>query len=219
MIFLSHVLDSNTPTYGNRDRLSIDVNSEIIEGKGANTSSWHFSNNHMGTHMDTPFHFHADGRKTSDYEASEFFFTKVGIVEAICVTGVLLGYEDFNFKALSKDIELLIIKTGYGKYRKQAKYHNDNPGLAASAAGNLKKTYPKLRAVGFDFISLTSWNHRQEGRESHRAFLEQKNDFLIIEDMKLDEVSAQTTLGWVMVSPLRTSDGNGGPVTIIAKQQ
>ena len=45
-------------------KLSISVKSEIVEGVGANTSVINFSNNHMGTHMDTPFHFCMDGKKT-----------------------------------------------------------------------------------------------------------------------------------------------------------
>ena len=62
-IFLSYVLDENTPTYGNRDKFTINTKSQIVDGVGANTSTWSFSNNHMGTHMDTPYHFIESGAK------------------------------------------------------------------------------------------------------------------------------------------------------------
>ena len=51
----------------------------------------------------------------------------------------------------------MIIKTGYGAYRSLDKYHNDNPGLNSSLANVLKDRFSKLRGIGFDFISLTSW--------------------------------------------------------------
>ena len=78
---------------------------------------------------------------------------------------------------IPSDIEFLIIKTGYGKYREIDKYHNDNPGLHSSLANELKDRFHSLRAVGFDFISLTSWNHRDHGKVSHFSILGDRNNF------------------------------------------
>ena len=79
-IFLSYVLDENTPTYGARDKFTITPNSQIVDGVGANTSTWSFSNNHMGTHMDTPYHFIESGKRTIDYSAEDFYFDNVSII-------------------------------------------------------------------------------------------------------------------------------------------
>jgi kynurenine formamidase len=114
------------------------------------------------------------------------------------------------------DIEFLVIKTGYCKYRSVAKYHNDNPGLESSLADVLKAKFSKLRGIGFDFISLTSWNYREHGRLSHSSFLGEPNNFLVIEDMDLNNVNKETRIDSIVIAPLRTIDGNGGPVTIIA---
>ena len=76
-IFLSHALDQSTPSYGNRDKFTITVNSKIIDNQGSNTSCWNFTNNHIGTHIDTPFHFFQNGKQILDYNAQEFFFKKV----------------------------------------------------------------------------------------------------------------------------------------------
>ena len=54
MILLSHFLDSVTPTYGNRDKLTINEISEIQKGASANSSKWNFLTNHIGTHIDAP---------------------------------------------------------------------------------------------------------------------------------------------------------------------
>ena len=215
-IFLSYALDQNTPTYGNRDKFTIEPQSQIVNGVGANTSTWKFTNNHMGTHMDTPYHFYNSGKKTLDYIAEDFCFNVVHFLEKIQVSGDLFTLTIEELDQIPKEVEFLIIKTGYGNYRSLDKYHNDNPGLNSSLANVLKDRFSKLRAVGFDFISLTSWNHRDHGKVSHQAFLGERNNFLIVEDMDLNHDCTQTKFNSLIMAPLRTVEGNGGPVTIIA---
>lgn len=215
-LFLSYIIDENTPTYGDRDKFTITPKSQIIDGVGANTSTWNFSNNHMGTHMDTPLHFIENGKKTGDYKASDFCYDRIHFVEKICTSGDLITLNDKELDAIPSDVEFLIIKTGYGDYRSEDKYHNDNPGLESSLADILCQRFSNLKGVGFDFISLTSWNHREHGRLSHRSFLGEPNNLLVIEDMDLTKVSEKDTFNSMIIAPLRVSDGNGGPVTIIA---
>ena len=215
-IFLSYPLDQNTPTYGNRDKFIIEPKSQISNGVGANTSSWTFTNNHLGTHMDTPHHFYNSGKKTLDYMAEDFCFDLIYFIEKNQVSGDLFTLSEEELNQIPKKVEFLIIKTGYGAYRSLDKYHNDNPGLKSSLANVLKDRFSKLRAIGFDFISLTSWNHRDHGKESHLAFLGERNNFLIVEDMDLNNVDNHTKFNSLIMAPLRTEQGNGGPVTIIA---
>lgn len=216
LIFMSHSINEDTPTYGDRDQLSISVKSEIVDGIGANTSVINFSNNHMGTHMDTPFHFCTDGKKTLDYGADDFYFTKVAVVKCPCNEAKLIKREDLNLENVPKDVDFLLIDMDYEQYRSEDKYHNDNPGLHASLADELREEFKNLKIIGFDSISLTSWKYRPEGREGHRAFLCGDNPFLIIEDVSFKNLK-NNKIDWAVVAPLRTIDGNGGPVTIIAK--
>ena len=97
-IFLSYPLDQNTPTYGNRDKFIIEPKSQISNGVGANTSSWTFTNNHLGTHMDTPNHFYNSGKKTLDYIAEDFCFDLICFIEKNQVSGDLftLSEEELN---------------------------------------------------------------------------------------------------------------------------
>jgi len=218
-IRLSHIISQSTPAYGNRDRIFIRDNSSILKGETANSSCWVFSNNHIGTHIDSPRHFSATGLKTQDISPNDFFYDKVGFVDITCTNGILIGINDLKKieDTLQKDIELLIIRTGYEQYRAEDKYWNDSPGLAAELADHLRTHFPHLRCVGFDFISLTSWNFRAEGRISHKAFLcpeGGKKSLLVIEDMALAGI--QTTIRSVVVAPIFVEDGNGGAVTIFA---
>ncbi|QTN38506.1 cyclase family protein [Cryomorphaceae bacterium] len=214
LTYLSHVLDENTPSYGDRDRLKIAPKSTIVDGVGANTSTITFTNNHMGTHMDTPFHFCDNGKKTPEYSASELYFDKVALIDIPCEGAKLIQISDLDLRNVSNETDLLLIRTGYEKWRSNDKYHNDNPGLAPEIASYLREEFPNIRAVGFDFISLTSWKHREEGRLSHRAFLCGENPIVVLEDVALEGLTSEPE--WAMVAPLRTIDGNGGPVTIIA---
>jgi arylformamidase len=218
-INLSHLISQSTPAYGNRDRIFVRDNSSILKGETANSSCWIFSNNHIGTHIDSPRHFSATGKKTHEFAVNDFFYDKVKLVDITCATGILISIDDFKKveDTVPADVELLFIRTGYEGHRSIDKYWNDSPGLAAELADYFRARYTALRCVGFDFISLTSWNFRPEGRVSHKAFLcpeEPKKPILVIEDMALAAV--QTNIRSVVVAPMFVEDGNGGAVTVFA---
>ena len=220
LLCLSHIVSQITPSYGDRDRVIIRDNSSIKKGETANSSCWIFSNNHIGTHIDVPYHSCNHGKKIYDLPVKDFFFNKIDLVDIPCTKSRLIRPKDFSdlTKLIEKDIELLLIRTGYEKYRQEDKYWNDNPGFALGLATYFRQNYPLLRCVGFDFISLTSWRFRPVGRESHREFLCPEAagmPILIIEDMALSEVREQ--IERVIVAPMLVEDGNGGPVTVFAE--
>jgi kynurenine formamidase len=218
--FLSHVLSAQTPSYGNRDRFYTSRNASMLLNDTANTSTWFFSNNHIGTHIDAPRHFNLQGLSVADVPAKYFVFSHVSLIEIHCTEGKLIGIEAIAAESdkIHPDVELLLIRTGYEQYRHTDKYWNDNPGISEDIAPYLRARYPKLRCFGFDFISLTSWNYRVEGRKSHKAFLapaDSSEPIWIIEDMQLSVISSPVLS--VIALPLRVDDGDGGPITVIAR--
>jgi kynurenine formamidase len=215
---LSHTLDTHTPSYGDRDRVIIRINSAIKHGDTANSSCWIFSNNHIGTHIDVPRHFNDGGSAVNDIPIEKLFFDTVELIDIPCNSARLINEYDFKECNINADIELLFIRSGYESIRGEESYWNDNPGLAPELAGYLRKKFPHLRCVGFDFISLTSWKYRMEGQEAHKSFLcpdDGKQPILVIEDMSLKEVTYP--LKRVIVSPLYVADANGTPVTVFAE--
>jgi len=217
---LSHIICKDTPSYGNRDQIIIKSNTSIKNGDSANSSSWTFSNNHIGTHIDVPRHFDDEGLKTMDIPIQDFFFNKISLVDIPCSEARLIDETDFMrvLKSIVKDTELLLIRTGFEQFRNEERYWNANPGLAPALAGFFHDNFPFLRCVGFDFISLTSWLHRDMGRKSHKAFLCPDNKakaLMVIEDMAL--AKAPYSLQHVIVAPIFVEDGNGGAVTIFAE--
>jgi len=67
-----------------------------------------------------------------------------------------------------------------------------------------------------DFISLTSWKNKQEGKNAHLEFLcpDKGVPILIIEDMKLSEINQQ--INFVVILPLIVYEADGSPVTVLA---
>jgi arylformamidase len=218
-LFLSHILTDTTPTYGNRDRFVNQQNSSFQKGDKAETSNWYFSNNHFGTHIDAPRHFIPGGKTITDYNAGFWVFKKVALIEVRIVDAILIDIDDVNPYFIAKDTELLLIKTGYEAWRADDKYWNVNPGLAPELGKHLRRSYPNLRAIGFDFISVTSFQHRPLGRDAHLALLEGENPILPIEDMSLKKIDATMKIVEVFVAPLRVAHANGTPVTVLAKIQ
>jgi len=217
IIFLSHKYTRQTPSYGNRDMVKISSNSSIGLGETANSSCWVFTNNHIGTHVDVPFHFSENGKRVGEYDAGNWFFSNVELIDIVCDKAKLININDIEKHSINSNIELLLIRTTYEKYRGEEKYWNDNPGLTPSLAKYLRNKFPKLRCIGFDFISITSWKFKKEGRESHKAFLSpgvNEKPIMAIEDMSLKYVNNK--IEWIVAAPIIVEEGNGAPVTIIA---
>jgi kynurenine formamidase len=65
-----------------------------------------------------------------------------------------------------------------------------------------------------DFISLTSYQNRELGREAHRMFLGGDRPILLIEDMDLSKIMNSPKS--ISCIPLLINGLDGSPVTIIA---
>lgn len=206
-MFLSFPLSENTPAYGGETGVvSFKRVRSISNGDTSNNLLLSFPN-HIGTHIDFPYHFSNDGKTGVAYPASFWVFDKVGFLEST------IEEMPEKIKSLPVDIELLILKTGFGARRNEQIYWANQPVIPAAYAAMLRKEFPKLRIFGFDMISLTSKLDRAEGKKAHIAFL-LEYEILVVEDMKLDEL--ETTPRSVIISPLQIRDADGAPCSIIA---
>ncbi|MCA6439605.1 MAG: cyclase family protein [Chitinophagaceae bacterium] len=206
-IFLSHTLNENTPAYGGvTNSVVVERVNEIAKGNTSNNLKITLPV-HIGTHIDFPYHFSDTGKKSHQYPASYWIFEKVGFLE--CHVDEVPDRLD----TLGNDIELLILKTGFGKVRYEREYWEKQPVIPASFAGLFRSKFPRLRVFGFDMISLTSKLDRVEGKNAHIEFL-LTHEILVIEDMKLDALSG--TPKRVIVSPIQIEGADGAPCNIIA---
>ncbi|MCO4783357.1 MAG: cyclase family protein [Candidatus Cloacimonetes bacterium] len=212
MIRLSWTLNEKTPAYGNGDSLSLKTVKCMHAGDSCNTLQLSLSN-HLGTHIDLPFHFDPKGQTLNDYPNDFFYFKNVQLETITKEDGELICKKDLQSIQADKDCEILLINTGWAKKRHLKSYMMSPPGVHENCADYLRDSFPKLRVLGFDFISLSSFTNRTMGRKSHKAFLAHQRPICILEDMDLRDVKEIDNL---LISPLMIDYADGTPVTVWA---
>ena len=216
-IYLSHFLNHQTPSYGNRNKFNIIKKSDISKGDIANDS---FINTtvHMGTHIDMPYHFYENGQTIKDFEASFWMFTKILVLEVEPRNFIIKDEIIKKLEHIKKnDIELVLVKTNSTKFRNLEKYANENYGFDSSLAEVLINKFPKIRVFGFDTISVSSFTNRTEGRKAHKSFLNPKKPILLLEDMNLSKISENTIFKQIVISPILIENCDGLPCTVIGE--
>ena len=213
---LSHIIDENTPSYGNSGTVKITADKQILKGDSCNTYRISL-NNHIGTHMDCPNHFDKDGCKNSDYSIDKFIFTKPCLLEIIKKKRWIEKIDIKKHRCEINGKDIILIKTGFEKYRNLKKFMFENPGIDAEVFEYLRNEFPTVRAVGIDVISISSHSDRQRGRLSHNSALCIKPEILIIEDMKLSELFLNDRIKKILIAPLFIDKIDSAPVTVIAE--
>jgi kynurenine formamidase len=226
MQYLSHVLDNNTPQYGNAGPWDLRRSRQIKAGDTSNNSELCLSA-HFGTHIDAPLHFDPNGKALDEYSPEFFTFKEVIFLSLSVKEGQLIELADImnNLETAPKKADLLLIKTGAENWRENDpdKYIFHGPGVHAEVGHYLRKN-TDIRMIGFDFLSLTSYEHRDHGRIAHRAFLslDENNDglsemepILICEDMRLSVIEEAPNV--VQMFPLRFQHSDGAPACVVAQ--
>jgi len=216
IIRLSHDLNDFTPSYGNQKDNSITIRSSILSGDSSNSLTLNFSN-HWGTHVDCPFHFDPDGKKLTDYTEDEWIFNKVQLMKIEAKHDQILTPSDLT-ETILPDTEVLLIKSGFEKERMTDSYWKNNPGLSPSLGNYIRSTFPQLKVLGLDFISITSFSQRELGRIAHKSFLNcdgSGEPLRVIEDMKISALKNSPSK--IIIAPLFIKNADAAPVTIFAE--
>ena len=219
MIFLSYILDEQTPTYGDRNKFEQIKKSDISNGDVANDTTIS-TTVHIGTHIDMAYHFYEDGKTIEDYNADFWRFTNPLFVKiepkSLIIKDELIDLLNSKFKIQNSKspYDILIVKTGVCEIRAKEKFWKENFGFHPDIANFLREKFPDIRVFGFDSISVSSWQDRMLGRESHKKFLNPKKPILLLEDMDLRSIDENTKLKEIIVSPLRIAQCDGLPCTV-----
>lgn len=219
IISLSYKIDSNTPVYGGGKGFTSKPVRSIKKGDTCNTSKWNLPS-HIGTHIDFPYHFYENGQTIEDFP-EEFWIVdgeKVQIIEVdLPDENLLVNTEHVKKTDFNYDAELIIVKTGYGKYRTQKKYETHNPGINDDLCNWILEKFKKIRIIGLDSVSISSRQHRETGRNVHKKLLNPKKPVLILEDMNLSKITSKTMFKKIIIAPVKVSKIDGAPCTIIAE--
>jgi len=218
-VLLSYFIDKKTPLYGNTPAIKISDFSNIKKNASANTSIITI-HNHLGTHVDAPKHFYDNGKAISDFKINDLIFEKPLVINCFCKPGDLVNIKHLEkYEKELKKCDILLLKTGFSKYRKKRVYSTRNPGLHPVAAMWLKACFSGLKAIGLDSISVSSLCHRDLGKETHKILLEQKvkgaTPILIIEDMFIPENLNE--IERIFVLPLMVKGIDSIQVTVLAE--
>ncbi|MDD5005717.1 MAG: cyclase family protein [Candidatus Omnitrophica bacterium] len=214
--FLSHDIKDTMPEYGKENR--------ILKYKSVKSISRHDScnivsteiNSHLGTHIDCPNHFFNKAKSISDYAAEFWIFTRPFLLNLKVQENEIIKKE--VFLSIPAQADIVLIKSGFQKFRGQKKYNLNNPGIAPEAALWLRENRPNIKVIGIDFISISPYQNRKIGRETHKVFLDpngKNNPILILEDMDLKKANDKLSDVWVF--PLRITFWDSSPCTIIGK--
>lgn len=213
-LYLSYLLDNQTPLYGGGKGIDITPINQIDKGDTANTKSITL-HNHSGTHIDFPNHFIAAGKTSEQYEASFWIFDCPALLEYKALENEIIDFKKDDLRKIPSETDFLIIKTEFGNHRGTELYWKNNPGLSPESAQTLRDQFPKLRVIGMDFISLTSFQNRALGRVAHRQFLGGHRPLLLVEDMDLEKLTESPKK--IICTPLMIDKVDGAPVTVIAE--
>ena len=212
--YLSYPLIASMPVYGGNADLGLKPVKSIVKGDSANT--WRFClENHWGTHVDCPNHFFTKGQKPVDYPPDFWVFRRPQIIQIQASPGQIITQENFP-SDLDSETDLLLFQSGWWKFRGDDVYTKHNPGLHPDVGTWLRAHFPAVRAVGMDWISISSFEHRDIGRDAHRAFLDPDGEghpILIIEDMNLS--GDLSNLKQVWVAPLRIEGIDSASCTVV----
>ena len=213
---LSYPLSADTYGYGGKKSISIKKDRSISKGDSCNTFILRLSG-HSGTHIDCPNHFYNSGKRIHEYKIENFIFSRPVVLDCPKSADELISVEDIKkgYKRL-KDADLLLLKTGFFRYRETYKYGTENPGIGPDAAEFIRLHLGNIRCIGIDSISISPYQNRKSGKESHKIFF--KNTFKnapvhIIEDMDLS--GKLNNLEQVYAFPLFIKDIDSSPCTVV----
>jgi hypothetical protein len=79
-VYLSHVLETETPCFRNTREVVVTRTRDLEAGAPVNNHRFQVGA-HNGTHVDAPFHFVRGGRTVESYEAAEWVFTRPALMD------------------------------------------------------------------------------------------------------------------------------------------
>ena len=217
---LSYTLNVRDHAFPGAPTMRIEPFESMQKGDRLNTYNVTLFN-HFGTHMDGPNPFNGPGRQLYELELSTFIFEKPLLVDIPKGRGELVEPEELmRFDEAIRAADLLLVRSGFSAMRASDNraYSEEGPAISARAAELIVERYQNLKAVGMDWISLSSPLHLEDGIRAHQIMLGKTGaePVLIIEDIDLSGLDPDT-LETVFALPLFIEGIDSAPVTILAK--
>ena len=217
---LSYTLNVRDHAFPGAPTMRIEPFESMQKGDQLNTYNVTLFN-HFGTHMDGPNHFNGQGKQLYELDLSTFIFERPLLIDVPKGKGELVEPEELmQFDEAIRSADLLLVRSGFSAVRASDNkaYSEEGPAISARAAELIVERYQNLKAVGMDWISLSSPLHLEDGIRAHQIMLGKTgaNPVLIIEDIDLSGLDPDA-LETVFALPLFVEGIDSAPVTVLAK--
>ncbi len=202
----THMIHEGMPVFPGSDRPVLDP-VFTFDALGFREKKWTIFS-HTGTHMDAPAHMKEDG-KTLDQFPAETFMGKGFVLDVRECTAEEIPLTRIKpFEKILKEIDFLLIQTGWEVHWGSDQYFEGFSALSAEAAEYLM-TF-ELKGIGIDAISIDRMDTKTY--PIHKILFRHKK--VIIENLK--NLSVLSGVFNFQAFPLHVVDADGSPVRAIA---
>jgi len=174
---ISILLKEDIVVWEDKFKPEIKQYSFIDKGDLSNTSCLKMDL-HTGTHMDLPYHFIEEGKKSDDFDLG-YFFMKAIVIECRCTA---IERKFLESVEIPENVKAVLFKTNnYLLYRKK-KFSKNYTYLDVDGAKFLVEK--KIKLVGIDYLSIEKYGENEF--PVHKILL--GNNILILEGLNLEHV-------------------------------
>lgn len=204
---LTHIIDSDMPVFPGTEPPILNKANTLEEDGFQEAKITMYS--HTGTHIDAPAHMLSNAPYLDNLEIDHF----IG-------NAAILDFSDEKIKLIDLDsikpyeekirnVEFVIIKTGWSKYWGKNEYYKDFPSLTEEAARWLATL--NLKGIGIDAISIDDIS--SSTFNIHKILM--PRNILIIENLtNLDSIKNEYFI--LSILPLKNKDADGSPVRAVS---
>jgi kynurenine formamidase len=207
IIDLSHFISPRMPVYPGTEPPVFETGCSIDEDGFLEKKITFYS--HTGTHMDAPAHL-IDGAKTLEQLPIEHFYGKAILLNRKYSRPQTIDVADLEaHRQKLKQVDFLLIHTGWSRYWGTERYFSGYPVLSAQAANWLDEL--NLKGIGLDAVSADQVD--SQNFPIHKSLL--RNDTIIIENLvNLEKLPGDPFM--FACFPLKLENADGSPVRAVA---
>jgi len=207
IIDLTHIMHKDMPVFPGMEKPKFLPVWTVEKNGFAETDICMYS--HTGTHIDAPAHM-LQGRNSLDKMEIEHFIGGAIILDCTDLGRDEIKVEDLlNYESKLKDIDFVIIKTGWSKYWESENYLESFPFLTIEAAEWLISF--GLKGIGIDTISID--DIKTTSFPIHYKLFGE--NMIVIENLtNLDSVKEEIFMFSCL--PIKYENADGSPVRAIA---
>lgn len=204
---LTHIIESAMPVFPGTEQPFFEKANTFEKDGFREAKITMYS--HTGTHIDAPAHMLSNGPYLDNLDIGHF----IGNATILDFSNEKIKLIDVDslklYEEKIKNVEFIILKTGWSKYWGDKKYYEDFPSLSEESAKWLSEF--NLKGIGIDAISID--DIKSTTFTVHKILL--PKGIIIIENLtNLDSISKEYFI--LSILPLKNKNADGSPVRAIS---